>query len=124
MNPLVWLIVQCVLGAALGLWLHFLKKAVEYEKLHGTRITVKEFVTRDPKESTISIVLAVVLIIGLPEATEIAQQVAWQTLGLKLPALQRSFFLCAILGGFGNSLADIAATYFGGERLRKFVERS
>lgn len=117
------LIVQCVLGAALGLWLHFLKKAKEQERAGGVKITVRQYMLSDMKETMISILLAAILIVGLPELSSIASQIAEQMFSLKLPELTRSFFLCAILGGFGNSLADVVGTYFGGERLRKFAQR-
>jgi cytosine/uracil/thiamine/allantoin permease len=117
------LILQCVLGAALGLWLHILKKAKEHERLTQAPVTVRAYVMGDLKECGISITLAAILIIGLPELTSIAQQLAWQMFGLKLPALQRTFFVCALLGGFGNSLADIVGAYFGGARLSKFLAK-
>lgn len=117
------IILQCVLGAALGLWLHFLKKAKEQERGGGVKISVYQYMVSDPKETMISILLAAILIVGLPELSVIAKQLAQQIFGLALPDLERSFFLSAILGGFGNSLADIVGTYFGGERLKKFAAR-
>jgi hypothetical protein len=118
------LVVQCVAGLALGLWLHVLKKAKEHEKVTGQRVTVMGYLQADPKETGISVALAVMLIVGLPELTEVAGQVARQVFNVQLPALQRSFFLSALFGGFGNSLADIVAGYFGGERLKRFIDRS